>query len=208
MMSRPPWEDPESDVRMQAIARVADRNTLERIIESSAPSDVRRAAAEKLFQDAHVRTHARFPIRDAAVAVVDDRAILRALAEHDSDDRIRAKALVRLGEHTAVQVCGVCGETSLASIECCACGFNLRTGDLSAARRACIDARRRGTRYLVTAGFVSLLGLGGGMTLLPVHFTFTLTVGNHQVDLALVIAGLALAARGRKLRNQPWATSL
>ena len=207
-MFRSPWENSEFDVRMQAVAGVTDRSTLERIVEGSGFPDVRRVAAERLLQDAHIRTHARFPVRVAAVAVVEDRAILRALADHDADPRIRAKALVRLGEHAAVQACGVCGETSLASIERCECGFNLRTGDLPAVRQACIEARRRGTRYGVAAALVLALGVAGGTTLLPVYFTFTFGVGDHEMDLVLVVAGLALGARGRKLRRQPWVSIL
>jgi hypothetical protein len=207
-MSRSPWESPELDVRMKAVACVTDRSTLESIVESSAPSDVRRAAAERLFQDGHIRTHARIAVRDAAVAVVEDRAILRALADEDSEPRIRAKALIRLGEDASVQVCGVCEETSLASVERCECGFSFRTGDLSAARRACVEVRRRGTRLLITAGFVVAIGLAGGMTLLPVHFAFTLGVGDYKMDLVLVIAGLGLAARGRSLRARPWHKAL
>ena len=198
------WQKLDPETRLREAARITDRGTLESIVQGDAPPDVRRIAAERLFKSDHVRTHARRPVREAALEVIEDRDILRAIADVEAEPRLRARALHKLGDLDAVRPCGICGEINLASVERCACGFNLATGDLPAAKQACAEARRGATSYLVSGAAILLLAFVGGMSLLPVYVTFTLQVGTHRVDLVLLFAGLALIVRGRRIRARPW----
>lgn len=83
---------------MRAIGSIRNRSTLEAIVQSEAPLDVRRVAAERLLGDEHIRLHARRPVREAAAWILESKEILRALADHDSEPVVRAIALSRLGE--------------------------------------------------------------------------------------------------------------
>jgi hypothetical protein len=156
---RPRWRHSDPNVRMREVEPILDRSTLEQILEQrDAPTDVRRVAAERLFADSHVRSHARLSVREAAAQVLEDRALLRALADDDSEAAVRVIALSRLGDASALQTCRFCGAQSLASAVSCRCGFDLVNGDLVAAKEAFEHVRRQGRPAI--AGGLILIGLG------------------------------------------------
>jgi len=186
---------------MRHVEAVGDRSTLEQIIEEAdAPADVRRFAAERLFAEAHVRSHARRGVREAAAKVIEDHSLLRAIADHDSEPTVRAIALGRLGDTLAIQTCGLCGQPSLSSETVCRCGFDLANGDLAAAQDAIKRAKLQGTPTIVSGIIVIGLGFIGGMSLLPIRFSLFLRFGEHSIDLVFVGVGCTLIGRGRRMR--------
>jgi hypothetical protein len=201
---RPKWRHSDPAVRRRAVVGISDRETLETIVESDAPTDVRQIAADRLFGDDHVRTHARRSVREAAVRVLGDLGILRAIAESDSDPNVKAIALARLGDDGAVQTCGICGNLTLASIGVCKCGYDLAGGDLASAKTVCVEGRRRGTKELIGGALVTLIGLAGGVSFLPIHLDFFFVWGNYKADLIYVIPGCITMMGGWLRRSQPW----
>ncbi len=93
---RPNWKHSDPQVRCRAVEHIIERGTLEFILESNAPTDARRIAANRLFSDKHVRSHARRSVREAAVHVLVDETILEEIAEHDSNPNICAVARRKL----------------------------------------------------------------------------------------------------------------
>lgn len=201
---RPRWRHSDPAVRTQEVSTISDRGTLEAIVESNAPLDVRQIAADRLFGDPHVMSHARRSIREAAAIVLGDPTILRALAENDSDPAVRAHALARLGDNHAVRTCEICGHKTLTSVPFCKCGYDLAKGDLAAAKSACEAGRRRGIKELITGAVLIVIGLAGGVTFFPIHFDFYLQLETHRIDLLFVLPGCALMIGGWLRRTQPW----
>jgi hypothetical protein len=201
---RPRWQHSDPAVRTQEVSSISDRGTLEAIVESNAPTDVRQIAADRLFGDPHVLSHARRSIREAAATVLGDPVILRTMAENDSDPAVRALALDRLGDNHAVRTCGICGHKTLHSVAYCKCGFDLAKGDLAAAKSVCEAGRRRGTKELITGALLIVIGLAGGVTFFPIHFDFYLQLETHRIDLLFVLPGFALMIGGWMRRTQPW----
>jgi len=198
---RPKWQHSNPAVRAATIASIADRGTLEAILDSNAPLDVREIAAERLFVDDHIRSHARRSVREAAVQVLRNQTLLRAIAENDADSAIRAQAVGRLEPQ---QTCSLCGQIGPVSRQICTCGFDLAGGDLPLAQAACNGVRRRAKGTMV--GGVLLIGVGllGGLRTFPIHLSLFISIGGHHVDLLFVFGGCTLLARGWRMHTRPW----
>lgn len=198
---RPKWRHSNPVVRADTIASITDRGTLELILESKAPPDVREIAAERLFADDHIRAHARTQVREAAVRVLRNQTLLRVIAENDSDPALRALATGRLGP---LQTCGLCGQVAPAVQVRCECGFDLAAGDLALALAAGKAVRRRAKGTMVGGALLIGLGLLGGLRTFPIYLSIFLNLGGYHIDLLFVFGGCGLLIRGWRMHARPW----
>jgi|GEM_PF-1067691 hypothetical protein len=189
--------------RVRKLSPLTHRGELERVVESEATDEIRSIAAELLFRDEHVRTHARGPVRKAAAAVIQDPELLREMERLENDPDIKAIILARLGRAEEIWKCGVCEQLNPIGVPVCSCAFP-QNGDLDAARRACAKNKNRGNIYLGLGPALIGFALLGGLTSMSGFFVFVFHLNGYHIDLALLIVGAVLVKRGLSLRRRPW----
>lgn len=81
----------------------------------------------------------------------------------------------------------------------CDCGFEFLNFDLALERGR---LKMRGRKFAGAGLVVIVFGLAGGMSLLPIHLSFFLSLGSFKLDIGSLIAGSVLVAKGLKLMDR------
>ena len=97
--------------------------------------------------------------------------------------------------------CPRCGLLCPEDLSVCECRFDFVNDDPSAVRGT---LRRRARVYQVIGAVIVVFGLMGGMSWLPIRFSFFLNLGRYTVDLGMVVAGFVLVLRGWRILERPW----
>jgi hypothetical protein len=100
-----------------------------------------------------------------------------------------------------MKTCPRCNLINPDDATLCECGFDLVHGDARAVRG---QLRRRGRAFVALGAVLIAAGLAGGLTWLPLSFTFFLQLGGYKIDLIVAGIGCVMLARGIRILDKPW----